>query len=477
MNDEVESRGMGKKKINYRLRDAIFSRQRYWGEPFPIYYKNNIPKGIDLKDLPLELPEVDAYLPTESGEPPLGRASNWVTKDGDPIELNTMPGFAGSSAYFLRYMDPNNEKELVSKEANSYWENVDLYLGGTEHATGHLIYSRFWNMFLFDLGHVCKEEPFKKLFNQGMIQGRSNFVYRIKGTNKFVSFGLQDKYDIQTIHVDVNIVKNDYLDLEKFKSWRPEFNDAEFELEESDVDGNSTKVYKCGYAVEKMSKSLFNVVNPDTIVEEYGADTLRLYEMFLGPVEQSKPWNTNGIEGVFRFLTKLWRLIYDEDDKCILTEDKATPEELKILHTCIKKVSSDMENFSFNTSVSAFMILVNDLTKIKCNKKEIIKPLICLMAPFTPHLSEEIWSSLNEKGSVLNYSWPELNESFLIESTYKYPVSFNGKMKFLLDLPLDITKDDVESIIRTHEKGQTLLEGKTIKKLIFVPKKIINFVI
>ena len=469
---EVENRGIGKKQTNFRLRDAIFSRQRYWGEPFPIYFKDGVPTPLSIDDLPLQLPEVDKFLPTEDGQPPLGRAENWKTKDGHPLEMSTMPGFAGSSAYYLRYMDPHNEEGLVSKEANNYWQDVDLYIGGAEHATGHLIYSRYWNKFLFDIGHVCKEEPFKRLVNQGMIQGRSNFVYRVKGTNEFISLGLRDKYDTQEIHVDVNIVHNDQLDMEAFKAWRPEFKDATFVTENND----GKEVYNCGYAVEKMSKSMFNVVNPDTIVENYGADTLRLYEMFLGPLEQAKPWNTNGIEGVHRFLKKIWNLFYQEE-KLSLSEDKATPEELKVLHTCIKKVNEDIDTFSFNTSVSAFMICVNDLAKLKCNKKEILSDLTVLLSPFAPHFCEELWSELGNKKSITEAKIPTLNESYLVESTHKYPISINGKMRFLMDISLDASKDEIEKLVLESAEIQKWIEGKEIKKKIIVPKKIVNIVV
>jgi len=469
----IQEKKLGKKKINYRLRDAIFSRQRYWGEPFPVYYIDGTPHMVELSKLPIALPEVDAYLPTEDGDPPLGRAKNWQTSDGHPFELSTMPGFAGSSAYYLRYMDPHNNEELVSKEANSYWKNVDLYIGGNEHATGHLIYSRFWNKFLFDLGKICEEEPFKKMINQGMIQGRSNFVYRLKDNqNKFVTAGLKEDYQTQEIHVDVNIVDNDVLDQKAFKVWRPEFANAEFILEEE----NGEKVYKCGYAVEKMSKSMFNVVNPDTIVEKYGADTLRLYEMFLGPLEQSKPWNTNGIEGVYRFLIKLWGLFH-KDDKFVVSNDEGSPGEQKVLHTCIKKISEDMESFSFNTSVAAFMIAVNDLSKLKCNKIAILKELLVVLSPYAPHTSEELWSKLGEKESISFASWPQVNESYLVESTFKYPVSFNGKMRFLLELDISLDVKAIEKAVLEHEDSKKWVEGKTIKKVIVVPKKIVNIVV
>nr|WP_241558772.1 leucine--tRNA ligase [Halobacteriovorax sp. HLS] len=472
MIEAVDAKGLGKKQTNFRLRDAIFSRQRYWGEPFPIYFKDGIAHPLSMEDLPLELPEVDKFLPTEDGQPPLGRAKNWKTKDGHPLEMSTMPGFAGSSAYYLRYMDPHNGEALVSKDANEYWQDVDLYIGGAEHATGHLIYSRYWNKFLFDIGHVCKEEPFKRLINQGMIQGRSNFVYRVKGTNKFVSLGLKDKYDTQEIHVDVNIVKNDQLDLAAFRQWRPEFKDAEFETET--IDGK--EVYNCGYAVEKMSKSMFNVVSPDTIVENYGADTLRLYEMFLGPLEQSKPWNTNGIEGVHRFLKKVWALFHN-DEQFSVSDEQPSKEELKTFHTCLKKVLEDLDTFSFNTSVSAFMICVNDLAKLKCNNREVLTDLIKILSPFAPHLCEEIWEKLGNTESITFASMPELNESYLVESTFKYPVSFNGKMRFLMDISIDASKDEIQKIVLESEVAQKWIEGKTIKKVIVVPNKIVNIVV
>ncbi len=473
----VEEKGIGRIKVNFRLRDAIFSRQRYWGEPFPVYYKDDMPYMLDESKLPLILPEVDKFLPTEKGEPPLGRAKNWHTADGFPLELCTMPGFAGSSAYYLRYMDPKNDKALVSKEANEYWRNVDLYIGGTEHATGHLVYSRFWNKFLFDLGLVCEDEPFRKLINQGMIQGRSNFVYRVAPLNPpkggkpaptFVSFGLKDNYHVTPIHVDVNIVSNDHLDIEKFKNWNPEYKNAEFILE----DGK----YICGWAVEKMSKSMFNVVNPDDIVEKYGADTLRLYEMFLGPLEQSKPWDTNGIDGVHRFLKRLWSLFY-KDGVSLLNEEQPSAEELKILHKTIKKITFDIENFSFNTSVSAFMICVNELSALKCNKKAILEPLVILLAPFAPHIAEELYHALGHTGTVCDAAFPVCNEAFLVESTVKYPISFNGKVRFTLELPADMNKADVEKEALGNENTIKQLNGATIKKVIVVPGKIVNIVI
>ncbi|WP_066630602.1 leucine--tRNA ligase [Labilibacter marinus] len=465
----IREKKVGDVQTNYRLRDAIFSRQRYWGEPFPVYYKDDMPQMVDAADLPLELPEIDKFLPTEQGEPPLGRAKNWVYKDAYPLELNTMPGFAGSSAYYLRYMDPKNDKALVGKEANEYWQDVDLYIGGTEHATGHLIYSRFWNKFLYDMGHVIKDEPYKKLINQGMIQGRSNFVYRINGTNKFVSLNLKGDYDTTAIHVDVNIVSNDVLDLEKFKNWNPEYKDAEFVLE----DGK----YVCGWAVEKMSKSMFNVVNPDDIIEDYGADTLRLYEMFLGPLEQSKPWDTNGIDGVHKFLRKTWRLFYDKDEKLNISDEKPSKDEFKVLHKTIKKISDDIEKFSFNTCVSAFMICVNELGSLKCNKREILEPLTVLLAPFAPHMSEDLWEKLGKTETVCDAEWPVFDASHLAESTFSYPVSFNGKMRFKLDMPVDATNDAIEAAVKSHESAQKWLEGKSIRKMIIVPKKIINVVV
>ena len=480
----VKEHHLGRVKVNYRLRDAIFSRQRYWGEPFPVYYKDGMPYMIPETCLPLELPEVDKFLPTETGEPPLGHATRWawdtvnkcVTENSRidnatvfPIELNTMPGFAGSSAYYLRYMDPHNDEALVSRRADEYWQNVDLYVGGTEHATGHLIYSRFWNKFLFDLGVSVKEEPFKKLVNQGMIQGRSNFVYRIKDTNTFVSLGLKDQYDVTPLNVDVNIVSNDVLDLEAFKAWRPEFANAEFILE----DGK----YVCGWAVEKMSKSKHNVVNPDMIVEKYGADTLRMYEMFLGPVELSKPWDTNGIDGVHRFLKKLWSLFYSRKGEFLPTEGEPTRDELKSLHKLIKKVTTDIENFSYNTSVSAFMICVNELSQLKCNKASVLADLIVLLAPFAPHLSEELWEKLGHTTSVCDAQWPVCNEEYLKEDVVKYTVSFNGRARFTLDFPADADNATIEQTVRGHEASQKYLEGKTVKKVIIVPRKIVNLVI
>ena len=465
----IEETGIGHVKVNYRLRDAIFSRQRYWGEPFPIYYdENNQPQALDENQLPLQLPEVDKFLPTETGEPPLGRAKNWVTTDGYPLELNTMPGFAGSSAYYLRYMDPHNDEALVSRKANEYWRQVDLYVGGTEHATGHLIYSRFWNKFLYDYGYVCEAEPFRKLVNQGMIQGRSNFVYRIKDTNKFVSFNLKDDYDVTPIHVDVNIVDKDALDIVAFRAWRPEFKDAEFILENGK--------YICGWATEKMSKSMFNVVNPDDIVKYYGADTLRLYEMFLGPVEASKPWDTNGIDGVNRFLKRLWSLFY-KGDNMQLTDEKPSAEALKSLHKLIKKVSGDIETFSYNTSVAAFMICVNELTSMKCRAREIYEPLVVLLAPFTPHIAEELWHVLGHDTTVCDAQWPTWNEDYLKESTIKYTVLFNGKPRYNIEVPAGTAQDEVQRIALSDAGAERWLDGKQPKKVIVVPNKIVNVVV
>ena len=465
--DYVEKHGIGHRKINYRLRDAIFSRQRYWGEPFPMYFKDGIATPMTLEDLPLQLPEVDKYLPTESGEPPLGRAADW-TYEGYPVELSTMPGFAGSSAYYLRYMDPHNDEALVSREADEYWRDVDLYIGGTEHATGHLIYSRFWNKFLFDLGYVCEKEPFRKLINQGMIQGRSNFVYRIINTNTFVSLGLKDQYETTEIHVDVNIVHNDRLDIEAFKAWMPDYATAEFILEDGE--------YICGWAVEKMSKSMFNVVNPDMICDTYGADTLRLYEMFLGPLEQSKPWDTKGIDGVNRFIRKVWRLFYDRDG-FIVTDQKADPAELKVLHKLIGKVRSDIESFSFNTAVSAFMIAVNELTDLKCSKREILEQLIILLSPFTPHIAEELWEALGHKESITYAAFPEYVEAYTIENTCTYAVSFNGKMRFTVELPVDMPREEVDAHVRGLEQTAKYVAGGNIVKVIVVPGKIVNIVV
>ena len=464
--DYIEAKGLGRRKINYRLRDAIFSRQRYWGEPFPIYYKDGIPCAMPFDQLPLELPVVDKFLPTETGEPPLARAKDW-TYQGYPVETSTMPGFAGSSAYYLRYMDPHNDQSLVSPEADRYWRNVDLYIGGTEHATGHLIYSRFWNKFLYDLGLVCEPEPFKKLINQGMIQGQSKFVYRIKNTNTFVSYGLKDQYDTTEIHVDVNIVSGDRLDTEAFRRWMPDFASAEFILEDGE--------YICGSAVEKMSKSMFNVVNPDQVCERYGADTLRMYEMFLGPLEQSKPWDTKGIDGVHRFLRRFWKLFFDRDDFSV-SEEKATPAELKVLHKLIGKAQDDIEHFSFNTTVSAFMIAVGDLADLQCNKREILEPLLIVLSPFAPHICEELWQKLGHAESISFARYPEYVAAYTVEDNVKYPVQFNGKMRFLLELPKSLGREEVEAAVRSAAETEKYLQGAAIRKVIVVPGKIINIV-
>ena len=469
MKAHITSEGLGQVKTNYRLRDAIFSRQRYWGEPFPIYYDaEGTAHTISEDELPLCLPEVDKFLPTSDGQPPLGRAKGWHTAEGFPYELSTMPGFAGSSAYYLRYMDPHNDKALVGRDKNAYWRHVDLYVGGAEHATGHLIYSRFWNKFVYDLGLVVEDEPFRKLVNQGMIQGRSNFVYRIKDTNTFVSLGLKDQYDTTPIHVDVNIVYNDQLDLEAFRAWRPEYATADFILE----DGK----YICGWAVEKMSKSMHNVVNPDMIVERYGADTLRLYEMFLGPLEQSKPWDTNGIDGVHRFLRKLWGLYYSADGLRI-TDTPATKEELKSLHKLIRKVTQDVEQFSFNTSVAAFMICINELQGLKTASREVLQPLLILLAPFAPHIAEELWHAIGEETTIVAAEWPEYDEKLLVEDSFKYPVSFNGKTRFTIELPREASQDEIREAVLSADEAQKWLEGKTPKKVIIVPGRIINIVL
>ena len=460
MFEEVERRGLGKRLVNYRLRDAIFSRQRYWGEPFPIRYEGNIARPVAESELPITLPPIENFGPTEQGEPPLARVEGWE------FELSTMPGFAGSSAYFLRYMDPHNNEALVSKRANDYWRNVDLYIGGIEHATGHLMYSRFWNMFLYDLGYVCESEPFKKLVNQGMIQGRSNFVYRVVGTNKFVSLGLKGDYQTQEIHVDVNIVKNDILDLDAFRAWRPEFNDAEFILENGQ--------YICGWAVEKMSKSMYNVVNPDFIVDQYGADTLRMYEMFLGPLEQSKPWDTNGIDGVHKFLRRFWRLFFDRNGEWAVNNEQPTEKELKTLHKTIKKIREDIENFSFNTSVAAFMICINELGE--CHKREILEPLAVLLAPFAPHITEQLWNMLGNEQTIFNASYPVCEEKYLVESSFEYPIMINGKLRCKQVYPLSATPAELQADVVTKEEVQRWLEGAAPKKIIVVPGKIINIV-
>ncbi|MDR1671306.1 MAG: leucine--tRNA ligase [Alistipes sp.] len=464
---EIEARGIGSRKINYRLRDAIFSRQRYWGEPIPIYYKEDIPTALPLEALPLEVPPVDDFSPSTTGEPPLARVKNW-SYEGHPLETSTMPGFAGSSAYYIRYMDPANGDALVSKRADDYWRDVDLYIGGIEHATGHLIYSRFWNKFLLDLGVVAEGEPFKKLVNQGMIQGRSNFVYRDKATGRFISHGLVDRYDTQEIHVDVNIVKNDILDTEAFRAWRPEFADAQFELE-----GDK---YICGWAVEKMSKSMYNVVNPDKIVEDYGADTLRMYEMFLGPLEQSKPWDTNGIDGVHRFLKKFWGLFWSRENGAFtVTDDAPTPAELKALHRAIKKVSEDIEGFSFNTAVSAFMICLNELGS--CNKRAILEPLTILLAPFAPHITEELWAALGHNSTIFDAAMPIHDPQYLAESEFEYPVSVNGKVRFKRTLPVGMPASEIEKTILADGEAQKWLAGAAPKRVVVVPEKIVNIVV
>ena len=486
----IAQHNLGRVKVNYRLRDATFSRQRYWGEPFPVYYKNGIPYTLPVDCLPLELPTIDKYEPTESGEPPLGRAKLWAWDEKNrqvvdkslidnqqvfALELNTMPGFAGSSAYYLRYMDPNNTNELVSSDAVNYWKNVDLYLGGSEHATGHLIYSRFWNKFLFDLGTAKTEEPFERLVNQGMIQGRSNFVYRVKDSDKeaplFVSLNLKDQYDTTPIHVDVNIVSGDVLDIEAFKAWRPEFKNAQFVLENDK--------YVCGWAIEKMSKSMFNVVNPDMIVERYGADTLRLYEMFLGPLEQSKPWDTNGIDGCHRFLKKFWGLFFDnrDSDQLAINNEPATKEQLKSVHKLIKKITADIENFSFNTAVSAFMICVNELSQLKCRNKELLEQVVVLLNPFAPHISEELWSLLGHTNSVCDAAWPQVNEAYLVEDEQQLTISFNGKARFQMNFAATASSDEIQAITLQDERTIKYIDGKTVVKVIVVPKKIVNIVL
>jgi leucyl-tRNA synthetase len=470
--DFLEEKGIGKGKIQFRMRDAIFTRQRYWGEPLPVYFKDGLPYLIEEKDLPLVLPEVDKYLPTEDGEPPLGRAKDWTYKTAEgeyPLELSTMPGWAGSSWYFFRYMDPKNDAVFADKTKTDYWGAVDLYIGGSEHATGHLLYSRFWCKFLYDLGVVSIDEPFQKMINQGMIQGRSNFVYRLKGSNTFVSYSLKDQYDTSAMHVDVNIVHNDQLNLEKFKAWRPDLADAEFILE----DGK----YLCGSEVEKMSKSKYNVVNPDDIIERYGADTLRLYEMFLGPLEQFKPWNTNGIDGVYKFLRKVWNLYHNAAGEFAVSDEKASKEELKALHKAIKKLEEDMANYSFNTSVSSFMICVNELTALKCNKREVLEPLAILISPYAPHIAEELWSLLGQSGSITTAKFPEFKEEYLVESNFEYPVMINGKMRAKLDLPLSLSVPEIEKSALADATVQKWLEGKAPKKVIIVPGKIVNLVV
>jgi leucyl-tRNA synthetase len=467
--EELEKKGIGKGKINFRMRDAIFSRQRYWGEPFPVYFKDGMPYLMNDNQLPLELPEVDAYLPTETGEPPLGRARNWATNEGNPIEMSTMPGWAGSSWYFFRYMDPKNDQEFASQDILKYWKDVDLYIGGSEHATGHLLYSRFWTLFLYDLGYSPVEEPFKKLINQGMIQGRSNFVYRINGTNTYVSYNLKEQHDTTPLYVDVNIVDNDVLDLEAFKRWRPDLTNAEFILENGK--------YICGAEVEKMSKSKYNVVNPDDIIDRFGADTLRLYEMFLGPLEQFKPWNTNGIDGVYKFLRKLWRLVHDENNNLKVSDEEPLKEEYKSLHKAIKKVEEDIERFSFNTSVSTFMICVNELSALKCNKRKIIQDLVIILSPYAPHIAEELWEKLGNNSSISESEYPQYNEDYLTENEFEYPVSINGKLRAKMSFPVDMPAKEIEDKVLASDMVQKWLEGKSPKKVIIVPNKIVNLVI
>lgn len=467
--ERLEAKGIGKGKTTFRIRDAVFSRQRYWGEPVPVYFKDSIPHLISDEELPVLLPEIDQYLPTEHGEPPLGRATDWKYNGEYSYELSTMPGWAGSSWYFYRYMDPKNENEFASEQALNYWQDVDLYIGGSEHATGHLLYSRFWNKFLYDLGLVPKPEPFKKLINQGMIQGRSNFVYRINGTNRYVSYHLRKKYEVTALYVDVNIVENDILDIEAFKKWRPDLSDAEFILEEGK--------YICGSEVEKMSKAKYNVVNPDDIIERFGADTLRLYEMFLGPLEQFKPWNTNGIDGVAKFLRKLWRLFYNDKGELQISEEKATTAELKAIHKTIKKVQEDIERFSFNTSVSTFMICVNELSALKCNKREILESLVLVISPYAPHIAEELWEKLGHTEGIANTTYPKYDEKYLIEASHEYPISVNGKMRAKMNFSLDMPKEDIEKQVLASEQIQKWMEGKTPKKVIVVPNKIVNIVV
>jgi len=467
--DKAVTLGVGKAKVNYRMRDAVFSRQRYWGEPVPVYFKEGTPHPLSTEELPLTLPEVDEYKPTSTGEPPLGRATDWKYEGQHDYELTTMPGWAGSSWYHFRYMDANNDQEMVSKEKQSYWENVDLYIGGTEHATGHLLYSRFWTKFLYDRGFVTVDEPYKKLVNQGMIQGVSNFVYRVAGENKYVSEGLKKDYNTSAMYVDVSLVKDDKLDIGAFKKWRPDATDAEFVLENGE--------YICGSEVEKMSKSKFNVVNPDDMIEQYGADTLRMYEMFLGPLEQSKPWNTNGIDGVYKFLRKLWRLFYDERGSLLVTDAKPNDAELKTLHKTIKKVQDDLDRYSFNTAVSNFMIATNELTDQKCNKKGILRELLILVSPYAPHICEELWKKMGESESITKASFPTFNPDYLVEAEFEYPVSFNGKMRFKLPLPTNMSKEDVEAAVLAEEQTAKYLDGNAPKKVIVVPGRIVNVVV
>ncbi|EMR00727.1 Leucine--tRNA ligase [Cesiribacter andamanensis AMV16] len=473
--DWLEKKGIGRGRINYRMRDAIFSRQRYWGEPFPVYYKDEMPQLLEDDELPLRLPEVDAYLPTESGEPPLARARNWKTRDGYPLETNTMPGWAGSSWYFLRYMDPHNGHELVDKDIQEYWQAVDLYIGGAEHATGHLLYARFWTKFLYDINKITVVEPFQKMINQGMIQGRSSFVYRLNSKpNTFVSYGLKDNYDTTPLHVEISLVEGDVLDLQAFRQWRPDLANAEFILEES---GSQKGKYICGSEVEKMSKSKYNVVNPDEVIERYGADTLRLYEMFLGPLEQFKPWSTQGIDGVYKFLRKLWRLFHDEGGSFAVSDEPATKEELKVMHTAIKKATEDIDRFSFNTSVAAFMICVNELTALKCNKRQVLEDLVRIVAPYAPHIAEELWQLLGHTDSVVVAAYPEVNEAYLVEESVEYPISINGKMRHKMQFAADMPPSEIEKEVLAAEPVQKWMEGKAPKKIIVVPKRIINIVV
>ncbi len=467
--EDAEKHGYGKAKVNYKMRDAVFSRQRYWGEPVPVYFEDDIPHLIDENELPLELPSIDEYKPTETGEPPLARATDWKYKGKYDYELTTMPGWAGSSWYFLRYMDARNDKMLVDPKAVKYWNSVDLYIGGTEHATGHLLYSRFWNNFLYDRGYIFHEEPFEKLVNQGMIQGRSNLIYKLKNENKFVSLGLKDKFDTIELHVDVNIVDNDTLDIEQFKKWMPEYKEAEFILEDDK--------FVCGVAIEKMSKRWYNVVNPDDIAGKFGADTLRMYEMFLGPLEMSKPWNTHGIDGVFKFLRRFWNLFHDENGNFAISHDKPSGEELKALHKTIKKVKEDINNLSFNTSVSEFMICVNALSQLKCNKREILEPLTIVLSPFAPHIAEELWHLLGNQKSIVFSSYPEFNPEYLKENNHEYPIMINGKLRTKIEFPLDESNTIIEKSVMENEVVQKWLEGKPPKKIIVVPKKIINVVV
>ena len=468
--EEVEKQGIGERKVNFKIRDAIFTRQRYWGEPLPVYFKDGLPYLLNEDELPLVLPAVDKYLPTAEGEPPLARAESWQTDEGYALEYSTMPGWAGSSWYFFRYMDPHNESRFVGVDAQAYWENVDLYIGGSEHATGHLLYSRFWTKFMYDRGWVTVDEPFKKLINQGMIQGRSNFVYRVKGSNTFVTYPKRKEYDTLPMHVDVSLVSNDILDIAAFKRWRPELADAEFVLEDNGS-------YICGWEIEKMSKSKYNVVNPDDIIHQYGADTLRMYEMFLGPIEQAKPWNTNGIDGVFKFLRKFWNLFFNNEDVFEVSDAAGTDEELKILHRTIKKAKEDIDRYSFNTSIAEFMICVNDLTALNCNKRTILEPLVIIISPYAPHITEELWHKLGHDTTINDATFPMLDESYLVEDSHEYPVSVNGKMRAKMIFPLDMPKEDIEKQVLAAEAIQKWLDGKPPKKVIVVHKKIVNVVV